>query len=512
MPVTAPPPPTRTLFTRHAAPIGAIICLAALLLLPVILGPVRTNDSHWINITWSAQFSALMRDGVVWPRWLPWSHDGLGAPVFYFYGPVAFWAAGLFAAAGLATWPALVATALAASILSGFAMRAYLAGSTRRPLAGALFFMAAPYHVLDFQMRGALAEYCAFAVVPLVALGIRRAANGSLALLSLAYAALVLTHLPSALIASVFLIPPLVFVEARRDRAALLRCAIAIALGLALAAPYLLPALALRGTVALSTMSGTASLRAASWTPFAADPALRTGLAMLGIIGGTSAFVGMIGAWRGDRWGWAVLAGAAIALGLTPWLWRLPLLADVQFPWRTLLLVEFGAAVIVARSSLAPERLALAVAPAAIMTALLLAQPAPRNGPTLGPRHPDVIEYLPRGVGEQSGIRSTWALRLAAHTPRVRARQGETIVHRFAFPIWQVRCADRAVASDAEPGTGLIRYHGSGCRIVRRTLPSERIGFGLTIAAALGLLFPALRRRAGSPLARASRIPHALPT
>ena len=54
---------------------------------------------------------------------------------------------------------------------------AYLAGWTKRPLGGALFYMAAPYHVLDFQMRGALAEYCAFALMPLVALGIRRSAN-----------------------------------------------------------------------------------------------------------------------------------------------------------------------------------------------------------------------------------------------------------------------------------------------------------------------------------------------
>ena len=45
--------------------------------------------------------------------------------------------------------------------------------------------------------------------------------------------------------------------------------------GLALAAPYLLPAFALRGSVAIATMAGTDSLRPDTWTPFAADPALR---------------------------------------------------------------------------------------------------------------------------------------------------------------------------------------------------------------------------------------------
>ena len=94
--------------------------LAALLLLPVIAGPVRLNDSHWINYVWSEQFNAAIAQGELWPRWLAQSHDGLGAPDFYFYGPVAFWLTTPFALVGLGTWPSLLGGAALALWLCGY--------------------------------------------------------------------------------------------------------------------------------------------------------------------------------------------------------------------------------------------------------------------------------------------------------------------------------------------------------------------------------------------------------
>ena len=75
---------------------GAFARLAVLglvLMLPVLLAPTPLSDSHGLNLVWSQQFTSLIATGNLWPRWLPWSHGGLGAPVFYFYGPLAFWLA-----------------------------------------------------------------------------------------------------------------------------------------------------------------------------------------------------------------------------------------------------------------------------------------------------------------------------------------------------------------------------------------------------------------------------------
>lgn len=479
----------------RARAVGLLGLAAVALMLPVMLGPLRLNDSHWINFGWSQQFTALVRQGALWPRWLPQSHDGLGAPVFYFYGPVAFWLAALASCAGLGTWASLVAAATLALWASGAAMRLLLAGS-RRPLGGALLYMALPYHMLDFTMRGALAEFTAFAALPIVALGMRRAAGGRIGLLAGGYALLICTHLPTALLFSVFLLPLLLW----EQRAAFGRCVTGLALGLAIAAPYLAPALLLQSAVSLRTMTGASALRTDAWTIFSADPAIRHGLGFLGIVAATSVLIAL--PHLRQRWAWAVLVGAALAMGLVPLVWRLPPLDRAQFPWRILSLVEFAAAILVARSRLPPERLLLLASPALILSLTIVATPPPPPSiatPTraeIERRHPDVIEYLPPGAGETRGAWSRRALALAAHTPMVRQEGGWTIVRRHAFPAWRVRCAGHEAASGAEPGTGLLRYRGARCTVDRKMTAPERFGFILAVSAIAALAARALIRRA----------------
>ena len=101
-------------------------------------------------------------------------------------------------------------------------MRAWLAretGTRTAPLVGAIVYMAAPYHLLDLYVRGAFAEFAGYAVLPLLMLAIRRLADRPRAapvLLAVAYAALLLTHLPTALLISVAVIPPYVLFRAWR--------------------------------------------------------------------------------------------------------------------------------------------------------------------------------------------------------------------------------------------------------------------------------------------------------
>ena len=320
---------------------------AVALLLPMMLGPVRLNDSHWINHVWAEQFNAAVAQGDLWPRWLPQSHDGLGAPDFYFYGPVAFWLASPFGLIGLGPWPSLLGAAALALWLSGLAMGRFLDGRTRNSALGAALYMALPYHLIDFGMRGALAEFAAYALVPVVALGIARR---RIWLIAASYALLVMTHLPTALLASIFLIPVMTLAEAWRERAALLRIGTGLALGLALSAPYLLPALLLQRYVAIATMTGVPALQAARWTILSPDPHMRDGLLMMGLTAGTLA-IPALALIRRERWSWFVMGLLAMSLGLIPALWAIPLLAKVQFPWRLLVLADFGVAWIVARAT-----------------------------------------------------------------------------------------------------------------------------------------------------------------
>jgi len=488
-------------------------------MLPLALGPVPLNDSHWINLTWSEQFTALMRQGTIWPRWLPWSHDGLGAPVFYFYGPVAFWAAGLLGLIGLGTWPSLLGAAFMAMGCSGIAMYAFLRGHAERPLLGAIFYLAAPYHLLDFSRRGALAEFTAIALLPLVAVGIRRAVRGRPASLAVAYALLIMTHLPIALLASIFLVPMVVLVEGGANKIGIARILSGLILGIGIAAVYLLPALALQPFTAMKTMQGAPLLQPASWT-FATFfrgniPALLL-LAAVGLALAATAAILLVT--RRDAWGIFVLGMAALGLGLLPPIWLVPPLDHAQFPWRILSLAEFGTAVLIARSHLARPHLLLACFLPLLLSALVLvpslmamgtsSQDATRQVQSLLRHHPDVVEYLPSGHGESGGSHSSWALKLAARTPPVSYADGMTTVRRFVFPSWRIRCPTGFIPYTASPD-GLLRYRGHGCTVEQTSPLVEQLGLAISFAALLSTLLIAVGIRApwGPTTRRRTRMP-----
>ena len=71
----------------------AVACgMAALLLLaPSLLLGTMQSQSAPQNLTWATQFSEQFRVGILYPRWMPDSFEGLGGPAFYFYPPLPFW-------------------------------------------------------------------------------------------------------------------------------------------------------------------------------------------------------------------------------------------------------------------------------------------------------------------------------------------------------------------------------------------------------------------------------------
>ncbi|WP_404713615.1 hypothetical protein [Sphingomonas sp. MMS24-J13] len=478
-------------------PLSILGFLAAGLTLPLLAGPPRLDDSHWINLVWSDQFTALLKQGELWPRWLPWSHDGLGAPVFYFYGPVAFWLAGLFGLAGSGLWPSLVLAAFVALLASGIGTYIWLRGRAPHPLAGAAFYMIAPYHLLDFLRRGALAEFTAAALLPFVALGIARAIEGKPAVLPLAFAGLIMSHLPLAVLAAAFLVPMLIAMERGIDRRGVARVAAGLGIGAALACAYWLPALWLQRFTAMETMRGAPLLQPANWSP--ATYAGAPGLVLLGVAG--LSLLPLAASMRRDRWAWFVLGTLCLAFGLARPLWLLPPLDRVQFPWRILTLAEFGAAMLIARSRL-PGPAILAAAAPPLLCSILIAMSSFAAGPesarsrlaALQRDHPDVIEYLPHGLGERAGSHSDWALDLARRTPAITQAGGVTTLRRFAFPIWQVRCGDRLAQTSRSP-EGLLQYRGSLCTIERTKPLAERLGLAVSAAALLGLIALSRTRR-----------------
>ena len=335
-----------------------ILAVAALVLMaPALIHGAPAIDSATYTHVWTQQYASEMARGVIYPRWLPHSFEGLGSPTFYFYPPLAFHLTGAVAMFMDVRFAVSWAAALML-FLSGMAMYAWLRGKASEGFAvlGALLYMAGPYHLTDFYVRSAQAEFGAFIWTPLIALAIenqRRRWGGPL--LALCYAGLILTHLPVALLVSVVLIPPLVLRAAWKDPAVAVRCAVAGLAGLAMSALYLLPALTLQEHTLMPQVMWAEHFDARNWSVLGLlKPEHDAFLRPMSLLAAGWAVVGLTALLRGARfWPLLTLGAAIISLGLTP-LFNLPILDKVQFPWRALAIVEFTAitAVIVWRPRL----------------------------------------------------------------------------------------------------------------------------------------------------------------
>lgn len=356
---------------------GAIaVCLALNFILFV-----RTHGSFWIDLVWSDQFSRQFWHGDLYPRWLDRSY-GTGSPVFYYYAPLSFYVVALFAWAG--AYPSLIAGFILLHAASGAAMWQWLKDQGERmALAGTLTYMVLPYHLIDFGRRGALAEFAAFVFVPLVALGMEKRRT---VLLAVAYAALILSHLPVALLSSAFLIP--ILIRRSWEHVA------GLALGAGLAAFYWLPAVQLMPMIrpalwARHFTPGYWHLYGAFYWPERRE----TLLIAAAIVGALWA-----AAWLRDKWRfWPLYAGAVaiVAANVIPFLWSIPLLVKVQFPWRAMAIADFALATALARSAHDTRRLAISMAPLLMLSLAVLLLPLP-TGPAVADlmtNYPDVAEY-----------------------------------------------------------------------------------------------------------------------
>ena len=478
---------------RHFKPdsdgweIGCILLAAVVLMVPAWLASPLIRDSFWIDFVWADQFSAALRDGNLYPRWMPESHDGLGAPIFYFYPPLAFYLSGLISLAGVSTYWSVIGAFGVAMVGSGVAMYWWLKRWTRRPLVGALLFMAAPYHIVDFYNRGALAEYCAFGLLPLVAIAIRRAARtGRFGMLALVYTALIMTHLPAALIVSLFFIAPYALFFAAKDRQAFKPLLLGGLFGLGMASIYLLPMMMLQKHVAIDAITMRPDLVAANWSLLTPQHwPNRAGIQLMAWLCGGSLFAAAtLLLFRRDIWAISAIAYCIIILGLVPGLWSLPLVEKVQFPWRMLMLAEFAVITAFARARINILPLTVAVLPM-LMFSLLILKPdavaAPQALDHYAARHPDVIEYLPRGAPFSDKGYSDWALDLAKRHHSAQRRGNDQIGTAFYFPAWNVTCDGRAVATRADPATKLLCWRGTNCSARIGLTPAEWLGLALSL-------------------------------
>jgi 6-pyruvoyl-tetrahydropterin synthase related domain len=522
-------------------PLLAIAAAAVLLLAPSLVLGTLISQSAPQNLTWAAQFSEQFRAGILYPRWMPDSFDGLGGPAFYFYPPLPFWINALLSVITFDLPSVSYRLAITTALLlcaSGLAMNAWLTRETNNrmaALAGAIAYMAAPYHLLDHYVRGAFAEFTAFAVLPLVVLAIRLVADkhrAGVPLLAVTYAALPLSHLPTALLISLTVVPLYVLFRAwtlRQSSSAaafLLRTAGAGVLGLGLTAIYLIPALTLQDTISIELL-WVPGYQVDTWFLLTPQRWLPPFYTIVMITSAAAAYalatVGMAVVLRqarasGERWQepafWVLvcLLGLVLMSGLTPWFWHIvPMVAKVQFPWRLMIVVEFAAITALCLMPWATfRRTAFLLFVAAVVAAapcvgllgkgIVSAIAYALKGEIALPQ--DVMEYLPAGYPRPANLSYTeLGLEPLANVPeitctpavsvcRVKSENFDTIrveiesatpskvvLRRFFFPAWRLEPAQpivptiplRLVSFAAEAGHQTYRLKWV-------TLPEDVIG------------------------------------
>jgi hypothetical protein len=486
LPATGQTLPQPTAWQERAAlAYPLLLLLAGVLVLTAQLGGPLLHDSFAIDWVWADQFTAEVAHGNLYPRWLPLSDGGLGAPVFYYYPPLAFHLTSTFGVLGLSTYASLIAAFGAAFAASGIGCWHWLKGRSNWPLFGAAFFMAAPYHLFDYTVRGALAESVAIALIPAIAIGLTGVAErrGGTGLTALAYGAMIATHLPLALLVSVFLIAPYAIYHRRE----LAQFACAIGLGIGLAAIYLVPALALERYHDVGQLYRTANLQTTYWSIYRgnwADGTFAIVFAIMTLIGLAAAPAVLRGR---DKWAMYAIGLSIVVSGVIPFLWSLPLLRDVQFPYRALPIAEFALATALARLPRKPSLAAASAALAPLVLSILILPGFHISGDSLQrlrTYHPDVYEYLPKGVMKPGQTRATLAdIRDLRLPPPLVA--GKVVEPHFYFPSWS--------CGTAEPHTKLLMHEPSCAPRIIWTA-AEKIGAVISVLAGLLLTCLAFAR------------------
>jgi hypothetical protein len=226
---------------------------AVLIVLPFFwLGAASGHDIEFHAASW---FDAAYqwKEGILYPRWTAWTNHGFGEPRFIFYPPLSWMlgAALTFLVPDQAVPVLFIVLVQTLSGLSAYFLLRSLA-ATRAALLGAAYYVINADALLMTYIRSDFAEQLACALFPLVLLAALRLCGylessppklSSVAFFAIPFAGVWLSNAPAGVIASYSM--ALLFAWAaisERSWRILLRGISGLALGLALAAFYLLPA------------------------------------------------------------------------------------------------------------------------------------------------------------------------------------------------------------------------------------------------------------------------------
>lgn len=368
-----------------------LVALAALL--PIMIFGVPHGADLPNHLRFALPFSDAIQSGDFHPGWLAESNDGLGDPRFRFYPPGFYY---LVSAVRVLTGGWYMSTIVVLALLSiAGGLGAYFWARTvcepKIALWAGVLYAIAPYRLNEVYQASLLSEYAACSILPFTFFFVERICRkrnfSDVAGLALAYALLVLTHLPMAVIGSISLgIYVLFRIERGNLLSTLARLAVGVLLGLAASSFFWTTMLA-----ELSWIKGSGADPNIYYNyrvNFLFSPSALTNrntwyanILALAVLGFLLPGLVLAGRWfRKDSLDRGLMAALPLTLitflmttGLSRPVWAvIPKLSEVQFPWRWLSVTSLMGALLVAasipqwiqmlRANVRPRDLAVALA------------------------------------------------------------------------------------------------------------------------------------------------------
>ncbi len=222
-----------------------LVLAGAAILAPMLWWGMPSSRDLSNHFRFALPFYDSLRAGHLAPGWLAESNGGYGDASFRFYPPALYYLLALAKAVSGNWYTATLFTATLVSVAGAIGIYFWAKELMPRETAmwAGIFYAIAPYHLNQFFQAFMLAEFAGAAVLPFAFAFTERVCKHrrprDIAGLAGAYAILILTHLPLAVIGSIALfVYAIVRADAKRRLATFASLALSVAIGLAASASY----------------------------------------------------------------------------------------------------------------------------------------------------------------------------------------------------------------------------------------------------------------------------------
>jgi hypothetical protein len=228
-----------------------LLFIAILPVISILRKGMYESSDLGLHTAFSISLFNSLKDNILFPVWNAEILNGYGYPLYEFVYPLPYYLASILHLLGVSFIEGLKLIGGFFYILSGFAMYLLIKAETKKNIAGligAIFYLFAPYHLVDLHFRFAIGEVLAFFFVPFCFYLVKKIGQKNsylyIFLLSLSVLGLLLSHQAISLTAAFFLVLYLSYLYLREKsfKSLLLRI-IGLIIGVLISSFYWLPLL-----------------------------------------------------------------------------------------------------------------------------------------------------------------------------------------------------------------------------------------------------------------------------